>query len=217
MYIDLLNEHVLKILITAKDKDSISAISRRIKVSYGWTYHWISKLIKEKIFIQKGYSIYLNKKNKSYIEIITFLSSLLKNNISLNYSIIDLFGLKYAFTGNDAVFIWTKGGYNIERWKNHYPIFIKTRKKDKELWNYYFKKLNITNYPSVGHKGIYFVFVVEEDFIIAKNHHPFVIPLLECVVYMKKNIFNFEPALEMVNEMYHLGLNIKYKEVSAYV
>ena len=31
---------------------------------------------------------------------------------------------------------------------------------------------------------------------------------------MKKNIYNFEPALEMVDEMYKKGLHIKYKEIN---
>ena len=32
---------------------------------------------------------------------------------------------------------------------------------------------------------------------------------------MKNNIYNFEPALEMVDEMYHKNLGYKYKEVNS--
>ena len=49
MKIELLNPYVIKILVSLRKEDSISSISKRIGLSYGWTYKWVKELIKEGI------------------------------------------------------------------------------------------------------------------------------------------------------------------------
>ena len=46
MNLNALNEHVVKILIAARPLDSVSAISKRIGLSYGWTHYWVAELLK---------------------------------------------------------------------------------------------------------------------------------------------------------------------------
>ncbi len=40
-------------------------------------------------------------------------------------------------------------------------------------------------------------------------------PLKDVVKFCQENIYTYEPALEMLDEMYGLGLGAKYKESSA--
>jgi len=47
--------------------------------------------------------------------------------------------MDYAFTGPDAVFFWTKGGYNVDRFFAFYPIHLKIRKGDLKSWEIFFK------------------------------------------------------------------------------
>ena len=47
MNIETLNRYVIKILISAREKDSISAVSKRIGLSYGWAHKLVSELIRE--------------------------------------------------------------------------------------------------------------------------------------------------------------------------
>ena len=62
----------------------------------------------------------------------------------------------------------------------------------------------------------------EELFKAIFNDAPMGIALVdslnEAISFMKSNIYNFEPALEMINEMYPegKGLRIKYREANAY-
>src|SRR3990167_6253167 len=107
MNIETLNPYVVRILISARDEDSMSSIAKRIGLSYGWTHKWISVLIKEGVFKEKW-----------------------KELISVK-----------------------NGDYNVDS-------------------------------------------------------------LEETIDFMKNNIYNFEPALEMVDEMYHKKLGYKYKEVN---
>ena len=73
-------------------------------------------------------------------------TTLLKSGLNLNdaYLLPNLSGMDYIFTGTDAVFVWTKGGYNIGRSMESYPIFIEILEKDKVAWQKYFYRFGIS-------------------------------------------------------------------------
>jgi len=52
----------------------------------------------------------------------------------------------------------------------------------------------------------------EYDFRAEKISGFNVIPLEETVDFCQRHIYSFEPALEMLDEMYGLGLKVTYKE-----
>ena len=214
--LELINPYVAKILISTRDGDSIRRISQKIQESYGWTYKWVSELEKIGAVKRKKQKIYMNRKNSFYKTAIKFIKNSLANNLSLSdaYLLPNLSGLEYIFTGIDAVFIWTKGGYNIGRSKSSYPIFIEILEKDKGAWQKYFSKLNVKYaFRNVRKKGIYFVISssksIEEEYC---EQIP-VLPLMKTVQWAKKYSFNFEPALEMLDKMYNLKIGIKYAEI----
>lgn len=210
MKIELLNPHVIKILISLKKEDSISSISKRINLSYGWTNKWVNELIQEDILKEKWRGFILNEENKDYRGILKFIKYNL-NNTSFYYSVLNLFGIDYCFTKTDAVYIWTEGKYNIARYKEFYPIFIKIKTKDYNIFLDYCKRLGLKINTK---KGVFYNLEVEDEFDSVKKDEYFVEPLEETIKFMNKNIYNFEPALEMISEMYNKKTNIKYKEVN---
>ncbi len=210
MKIETLNPHIIKILISARKEDSISSISKRISLSYGWTHKWINELIKEGILKEKWRGVVLNEESKSYQKIISFIKENL-NDINFYYSALNLFGIKYCFTKTDAVYIWTEGRYNIARYKKHYPIFIKIKKSDYPIFIEYCNKLGL---KINSNKVVFYNVEVLDNFESVKKKNFFVEPLNETINFMQKNIYNFEPALEMIKEMYNKKLNIKYKEIN---
>ena len=210
MKIELLNPYVTKILISLRKEDSISAVSERIKLSYGWTHKWINELIKEGIIKERWRGIVLNEENKNYQRIIYFIRESL-NDVNFYYSSLQLFGINYCFTKTDAVYLWTEGRYNIARYKEYYPIFIKVKKKDYSIFLEYCKKLGL---KINSNKGIFYNIEVLDDFKAVKKEGFYVDSLDETIKFMQMNIYNFEPALEMVKEMYNKKLDIKYKEVN---
>ena len=210
MKIEMLNPYVIKILISLREEDSISSISKRINLSYGWTNKWVKELIKEGILREKWRGVILNEENKSYKKIISFIKDNL-NDIKFYYSALQLFGIDYCLTKTDAVYVWAEGRYNIARYKDYYPIFIKVKKKDYPTFLTYCKRLRL----KIGsHKGVFYVIEVLDDFKAVKKNSFFVEPLEETISFMQKNIYNFEPALEIIKEMYNKKINAKYKEVS---
>src|SRR3989338_6817932 len=213
---ELINPYVAKILVSAKDKDSIRHISQKIQESYGWTYKWISELEGRVVINRKKQEIYINKNNSFYNGAMKFIECSLANNLNLGdaYLLPNLAGLGYIFIGIDAVFVWTKGGYNMGRSKNSYPIFIEVFEKDKAYWQRYFSKLNIKyTFKNERKKGIYFVISLSKSIEKEYCEHIPVLPLAKTVEWAKKYSFNFEPALEMLDKMYNLKIGIKYADI----
>ena len=200
----------MKIIISTRENDSISAISKRIGLSYGWTHKWVTELVKEGILKEKWKGVVLQEENKSYNGILKFI----RNNLSetsLYYSVLNLFGIEYCFTKTDAVYFWTEGRYNIARYREYYPIFIKIKSEDYPVFLWYRKKLNL---KVNSKKGVFYVPEIIDKFNFTKKGEYSIEPLNETINFMKKNIYNFEPALEMIDEMYKKRLNIKYKEIN---
>jgi len=214
MKIELLNPYVLKILISVRQEDSINSISQRINLSYGWTHKWVQELAKIGVFKLTRMKVYLNKNNDFYKKTLNYVRTVLVKSVQFNYEILSLLGIKYCFTKTDAVFIWTKGGYNISRYKNFYPIFIKIKNKHKELFEYYCKKINLQINKK---KGVYYQPIYLEDFEVSFCETIPVDSLSETIKFMQEHIYNFQPALEMIKELYEKKIKIKYKEASDFV
>ena len=210
MKIELLNPYVIKILISLRTEDSISSVSKRIGLSYGWTYKWINELVKEGILKEKWRGVVLQERNKSYQKIMGFIKESL-NDVNFYYSALNLFGIDYCFTKTDAVYLWTEGRYNIARYREYYPIFIQIKKKDNDLFVYYCRKLGL---KMNSNSGPFYSVEVLDDFKSVKKKDFFVEPLEETIIFMQANIYNFEPALEMIKEMYGKKLDTKYREVN---
>jgi len=210
MEIDLINPYTLKVLISARDNDSISSISKRIDLSYGWTHKWVEELAKEGVFKEKWRGIELQKDNASYKQILSFIKESLVN-VRFYYSALNLFGIRYVFTKTDAVYLWTEGRYNIARYRDFYPIFVKIKKEDYALFLEYCKKLGL---KINADKGVFYSPEIATEIESEKKNGSYVETLDSTILFMKENIYNFQPALEMIQEMYKKDLNVTYREAN---
>lgn len=214
--LDLINPYVAKIVIAARAGDSIRQTSKKINESYGWTYKWISELEEIGVIRRKKQEIYIDKNNKFYRDMAKLIKNSLKDNLKLSdaYLLPNLSGLEYIFTNTDAVFIWTKGGYNIGRSKDSYPIFIEVLETEKKAWEKFFSKLNIKYaFRNERKKGIYFIISVSKSIEKEYCEGTPVLPLTKTVELAERYSFNFQPALEMLDELYNLKIGIKYAEL----
>lgn len=138
-------------------------------------------------------------------------------NVSQSYDLVKDAHMEYALTGQDAVFFWTKGGYQVDRFFGFYPIHLKVKKADLARWRKFFgsnrQKIHIEGQPVRETLfGIFFVLYPEEDFNTERVGGFQVDPLKDAVEFCWDRIYTYEPALEMLDEMYDLGLNIEYRE-----
>lgn len=205
----MFNPHVMRIVISARDADSINAISQRINLSYGWTYYWVKRLTDTGVFEASRTKLSLRKDSPFYRRILDFIRDNFKDDVSFHYSVLSLFGIKYCFTKTDAVFVWTNGGYNIARFKDYYPIFIRVAEADRGICEYYCRKLHLRVSQK---KSIFYDIEFKRDFEVAHHKDVPVDPLRDAIRFMEENRYNFEPALEMVQNLYKKKLGVKYQE-----
>ena len=141
------------------------------------------------------------------------------SKIDLNkaYSLLNDSGMEYALTDVDAVFIWTKGGYQVDRFFGFFPIHVKVKERDVAAWKRFFsshrqKYLVEGSRPKETLFSLFYVLHTDEQ-VSAKDVDGLKVePLQQVVKFCKRNIISYEPALEMLDEMYGLHLGVKYRE-----
>jgi hypothetical protein len=162
----------------------------------------------------------LNKTGWGRYKVNTPEQYLAKNiDITKSYETLEQAGKPYALTGQDAVFFWTQGGYQVDRFFGFYPIHLKVKKQDLTSWKSFFaSKKEKSCVKDLCHKktlfGVFYVLYPEDEFAVKDVNGFCVSPLWETVEFCQKNIYAYEPALEMLDTMYGLGLQAKYMETA---
>lgn len=142
-----------------------------------------------------------------------------RNDVNRAYSLLNSSELPYALTGVDAVFVWTHGGYNVDRFFGFYPIHVKIKKDDVSKWRKILSSNGFKSFLSVERPGktlfgVFFTLYPEQKLNAEEVNGLKVDPLKETVNFCRKNIYSFEPALEMLDEEYKLGLGVEYRETA---
>ena len=166
-------------------------------------------MAKKGLLKKVGWGRYRVSSPKEYLEV--------RFSVKDAYELVRRAGMNYAFTGPDAVFFWTKGGYNIDRFFAFYPIHLKVEKGELKRWEGFLesrgKRFHVVGEPIRRTLfGTFYVLYPEDEFKVEDLGGFKVIPLKETVEFCRRNIYSYEPALEMLDEMYKLGLGVRYRE-----
>lgn len=140
-----------------------------------------------------------------------------KTDVSRAYELLREADMEYALTGPDSVYFWTKGGYQVDRFFGFYPIHLKVKMSDLEKWKKFLgsrkRRLHAVGQPVRETLfGLFYVLHPEADFETESVDGFCVDPLKDTVRFCKGRMYSYEPALEMLDEMYHLGLAVEYRE-----
>ena len=140
-----------------------------------------------------------------------------RTNITGSYDLLKKPCMRYTLTGPDAVFLWTKGGYQVDRFFGFYPIHLKVEKQELIKWERFFssrkQRFHVNGQPLKQTLfGVFYVLYPEVDFKAEEVNGFCVTSLRETVEFCQRNIYSYEPALEMLDEMYNLGLHVRYME-----
>jgi hypothetical protein len=140
-----------------------------------------------------------------------------KNSIDAAYDLLRRSKLSYVLTGADGVFVWTRGGYNANRFFGSYPIYIDVPKTEVEKWKAFLslngKKFTVGRaVPKETLYGTYYVLLPTDDKVEFRNVNGLnVEPMEKTVDFCKRESYSFEPALEMLDREYNLGLGAEYE------
>jgi hypothetical protein len=140
-----------------------------------------------------------------------------KYNVGNAYDSLRTAKAPYALTNVDSVLVWTKGGYNANRFFGSYPVYLRIGTSDVEYWKEYFKTREkkyvvVGSTPRETRYGIYFVLLPEDRFEFEVVNGLKVDSLNTTVEFCRKDPYTYAPALEMLDKEYKLGLGAKYAE-----
>ena len=140
-----------------------------------------------------------------------------KMDLNKAYGLLNDSRMEYALTDVDSVFIWTKGGYQVGRFFGFFPIHLKVRDIDTGRWKRFFSSSK-QRYIMEGAKpketlfGLFYVLHPDKQVRAEDVDGLKVEPLKQAVGFCKKNMISYQPALEMLDEMYGLHSGVKYRE-----
>ena len=160
----------------------------------------------------------LKRKERGLYEVVkpeSYVKS--KYNVDEGYELLKRSKLSYALSRADGVFVWTNGGYNANRFFGSYPIYITIAKSEIENWKTFLddngKKYTIDGArPTETLYGTYYILVPADKVESININGLNVEPLEKTIDFCMRESFTYEPALEMLDRKYNLGLGTKYEE-----
>lgn len=144
-----------------------------------------------------------------------FVHQIIRDNLKQE-DILKTAEKKYAFCENAAVGLWTDGYYWTGFTKGFKPIHIKILKKDLRYWRDFFRERDVEFSLENENKtlfGITYILHPARDLKIEIKDDTNVVPLKEVVKFCKANELTYRPALEYLDEKYHLNLLESYEHV----
>jgi hypothetical protein len=128
-------------------------------------------------------------------------------SISEAYVLPHFAGMDFAYTSIDAVYVWTRGGYQVARDPDDYPLFVAVEEGDLEKWKRFFDQFGFPvaqeRQPVDDVDGpIQFVLEPRDDIEVELVDGRPVIPLDETVEFANEHYATFQSALDMLDHMY---------------
>ncbi|MEF8775604.1 MAG: hypothetical protein V5A43_03750 [Haloarculaceae archaeon] len=122
--------------------------------------------------------------------------------------------MEFAYTEIDAAYVWTRGGYQIARSHDDYPVFLEVHEQDIERWIAFFEQFgrntSITERPEASEieGNVYYVLYPRTDGIEMDcvDGHP-LISVERAVDQMMENRPASEPALDVIAEEHDVDLD----------
>lgn len=217
---EYVDETAAKIMLAVRPGDSIRRIAQKIDGSYSWVYDWIERL-EDVSFVRRDDGVYIEDYTvrDRYHEMVAAISRSVAPSIDEGYIIPHFAGMSFAYTKIDSVYVWTRGGYQIARGHDDYPIFIQVADQDIEQWIAFFDEFGIpsrieerpdaTDYDAT----VSYVLFPTSGGITREwvDGNP-VIPLDETIEHMMEYRVNYEPALEMIADEYDRDIDASHED-----
>jgi hypothetical protein len=215
---DFVDSTAAKIVLAARDGDSIRRVSQKIDGTYSWVYTWVERMETVDVVERTdGIRITAPEVRDGYAQVMETIAREMSPSVDEAYVISHFAAMDFAYTKIDAVYVWTHGGYQIARGGDAYPVFMRINDADIEQWRSFFDRYDIPcliderDDAVVGDTdgSVYYSLYPTTDPIDPEwsDGNP-VIPLSETIDYMQEYRWNFEPALEMVADEYDIAIDV---------
>ena len=205
---EVCDEKELKVILALDPGDSISGVARKIDENRETIRRVVNRL-EEAGYVAYDDGLYLVDQTlrDAGLEFLTAAAATSPPSISEAYVLPQFAGMDYAFTAIDAVYVWTRGGYQVARDPEDYPLFIAVHESDLDAWVAFFDQFGIPTteerQPAEDLDGSIQVVLEPEAQIEAEmvDGRP-VISLQETVAFANEHYAHFQSALDMLDRMY---------------
>ncbi|WP_226042815.1 RNA polymerase subunit sigma-70 [Natrinema sp. DC36] len=205
---EVCGEKELKVILALDSGDSISGVARKIDENRE-TIRRVVNRIEEAGYVAYDDGLHLVDQTirDAGLKFLMSSADISPPSISEAYVLPQFAGMDYAYTAIDAVYVWTRGGYQVARDPEDYPLFIAVRESDLDAWTAFFDRFGIPTVeerqPADDLDGTIQVVLEPRSPIDAEmvDGRP-VIPLQETVAFANEYYATFESALDMLGRMY---------------
>ena len=201
-------EKALKTILAIKPEDTIAGVARKINENRETIRRTVDRLEEEGyVEYDGGLSVVDYGVRETGLSFLAASSGVSPPSISEAYILPHFAGMDFAYTAIDAVYVWTRGGYQVARDPDDYPLFVAVEKDDLEDWERFFGRFGLPvarERQSVDDVDGPIQIVLElRDDVDAElvNGRP-VIPLDETVEFANEHYATFRSALDILDRMY---------------
>jgi DNA-binding Lrp family transcriptional regulator len=206
-----------KVVLAASPGDSVRRVSQKIDEPYETVRQKVKRLEEAGIVeTDEGIRVTAPSVKDSIYQSAAAGARVSPPSVQEAYILPHFADRPFAFTRIDAVYVWTHGGYQVARSADDYVIFVAV--EEPAYWKNFFADFGMPandERKSINEIEAAVQFVVEERDKVEPEWiegQP-VISLDETVEYMRDNFAQFQPALEMLDEMYDkLDFDVSYSE-----
>jgi len=201
-------EKELKVLLALDPGDSISGVARKIDENRETIRRVVNRLEDAGyIAYDDGLQLVDQTIQDVGLEFLAAAAATSPPSISEAYVLPQFAGMDYAFTAIDAVYVWTRGGYQVARDPEDYPLFIAVHESDLDAWTAFFDRFGIPTaedrQPIEDLDGAIQAVLeprpqIETELVDGRP----VIPLKETVAFANEYYATFQSALDMLGRMY---------------
>ena len=201
-------EAELKTLLAINPGDPISGVARKINENHETIRRAVNRL-EEAGYVQYDGGLFVinDTVREAGLDFLAAAAAVSPPTISEAYVLPQFAGLEFAYTAIDAVYVWTRGGYQVARNETDYPLFIAIRETDLADWERFFERFGIPTaqqrQPADEIPGSLQIVLEPRAQVDAEtiDGRP-VISREETVAFAREHYATFESALDILDRMY---------------
>lgn len=205
---EVCSEKALKALLAIDGGDSIALLSRKIDENRETIRRALTRL-EDAGYVEYDDGLFVTDPavREAGHGLLMASAGVSPPTVSEAYVLPHFAGLDFAYTGIDAVYVWTRGGYQVARKPEDYPLFLAIEENDLEEWERFFSGWGIPvnqerQSPDDVAGAIQVVLEIQDTVDAEQVDGRPVIPLDETVAFAREHYATFQSALDMLGRMY---------------
>jgi DNA-binding Lrp family transcriptional regulator len=216
---EILDDTAAQVVLAVESGDSIRRVAHRLQTPYETVRQAVNRLeTAGYLRYDDGLSLTDRRVREAARELVAASAIVSPPSIEEAYVVPQFGDWPFAFSRIDAVYVWTRGGYQVSRDPDDYPLFLAVREADREQWLDFFERFGLPTaferQPRDRLDGpIQIVLDPRPDLDPQEIEGYPVVSREETVEYMRGHSAQFQSALSMLDRMYDdLDLDVAYRE-----